>query len=221
MRAAASSSASGTPSRRWHIRATVNAFCSVSAKFGAACLARSTKSCTASLDSTSASGGAVPATIVGNESGRNCHVSSPLHPSGTRLVARIERRGQLRKRFPARSALASTRCSQLSRTRSRCLSRSASVRVATSERPGWSYTPRTEATVPRIRAGSDTEARSAIQAPAEYVRSTSAATRNARRVLPAPPTPVRVISLLVPSRSISSIDSCCRPMKLLISEGRL
>ena len=87
--------------------------------------------------------------------------------------------GQARSRASARRAQASSRCSQLSSTSSRCLGRRASARVASNGRPGSSRTPRAPATAWGTSAGSGSAARSTSHTPSAYAGRTSAATWSA------------------------------------------
>jgi len=158
-RAAASSIASGIPSRRRQIRAIVPAFSDVARNDGSMALARSRKSRVPSA-STSASTRR-DAVSSGSESEGMRVTVSPGTPSASRLVTTIRRSGTPRSSVSASSAQASIRCSQLSSTsrslRWRRLSRSAS-RI---DRCGASRTPTAVATVSAIRSGVARGARSA------------------------------------------------------------
>ena len=115
--AAASSIPSGRPSSRPQISLTAAASAAVILKSGRASRARSTKSSIASSAS---------------DSGGTRQISSPGTPIGARLVARIVSRGHAPSRSPVSTAHASTRCSQLSSTRS--TSRSPTNRASVSDR---------------------------------------------------------------------------------------
>ena len=183
--AAASSMASGIPSRRRHTVVTAGALASVSPKDGATAFALSTKSLTASYRAMSSG---VPTPLgSGEESGGTGKILSPPTPKASRLVARITRPAQERSSVPASSAHAPTRCSQLSRTRRISSPPRSSAIASVRERPGTSGTFRTLATACGARSGSETEASSANHAPSSKPSATSKATAEARRVLPVPP----------------------------------
>ena len=63
---------------------------------------------------------------VGKGSEGTRKIASPSMPSGSRLVARMRRRGQARSRVSASRAQASSRCSQLSSSRQRLPARAGS-----------------------------------------------------------------------------------------------
>ena len=90
-RAAASSIASGIPSRRWQREATASAFSPPSSNPGAACAARVANSRTDSASSDSSAG--APGTSLGRESDGTRQVTSPGTRSGSRLVASTVRFG--------------------------------------------------------------------------------------------------------------------------------
>ena len=102
-RAAASSMASGTPSRRAQISPTAAALSSVTAKSGRAWRARSVNKSMASSAS---------------DSDGTRQLTSPATPIASRLVASNVNRGAAPSRATTSSALASSRCSQLSSTTS-------------------------------------------------------------------------------------------------------
>ena len=221
-RAAASSSASGMPSSRAQTSATAAAFCAVTRKSGCAVAARSTNSRTASHRvSASAASAAGGSRGPGSDSEGTRKGVSPATPSSSRLVASTRTPGQPRRRASARRAAASTRCSQLSSTRSRRLGRSASESVAARGRPASSRTPRAAATAWGARAGSARGASSTSHTPSGYAGSTSAAARRARRVLPTPPAPVSVTRRWAPSSAATAASSRSRPTKLVSCRGRL
>jgi hypothetical protein len=116
MRVAASSSASGRPSRRRQISVTAVTLSSVSAKVGAAAVARWQNRAT---DGTTAAASAPPGVNGGGTgSGCNGRICSPSTPSGSRLVASTVNPGQSRTRLSTRPATAPSTCSQLSSRRS-------------------------------------------------------------------------------------------------------
>ena len=91
-------------------------------------------------------------------------------------------------------ALASSRCSQLSSTTSKCWLASAASKVVRMGWPGCSRTPTAVATVCGTSSGSVSGASSTSQTPSGYWSTSSAATWRLRRVLPQPPVPVSVSS---------------------------
>ena len=133
VRAAASSSASGMPSRRRHSAATL----SMSSMTAPARSARSQNMRTASESRCAASG----AEGSGSRSGATTRTSSPVTPSASRLVARTRTSGASRTTRPTTSAVASRTCSQLSTTRRSERGSSASTRRSQSETPWRGDTP--------------------------------------------------------------------------------
>ena len=161
--AAASSMASGMPSR-WAIsRATDAAFSSVSRKPGRIRAARSANSCAASTAPTRLAVSSPVRSIVG--SGASRHTASPSMSSGSRLVTSTDRCGQCCDRRSTRPATASSRCSQLSRRSSSDFGASACTSRSSMLRPGCSATPTAAATAPGTSPGSVSGASSTIQAP--------------------------------------------------------
>ena len=100
MRAAASSMASGKPSRRWQMSPTAREFLSVTPKSGRTRRARSANNATASS---------------ANDIEGTRQIVSPATPIGSRLVASNVNLRQASRSSMTRAALASSRCSQLSR----------------------------------------------------------------------------------------------------------
>jgi hypothetical protein len=148
-------------------------------------------------------------------------MSSPSTPRGSRLVATRVSFGQLRSRTLASEAHESTRCSQPSiTTRARRAARP-STRAFITGSPGFSAIPQAEATVCSNNRASPMAASSTSQAPPGYPSSTSAASLSARRVLPAPPGPVRVTRRDLRSRRRRSEIWCSRPTNELSWAGRL
>ena len=141
-RAAASSTASGKPSRRWQMAPTDA--CSSGATVPPASAARRRKRSTAPPD---------PAMPTG--SGWTGHTRSPSTSSGWRLVASTVTDDELRRIVATTSAAASRTCSQLSTTISPCsppaTARSSSS-MASSGRPGRSRAWHTAIATPRRRA---------------------------------------------------------------------
>ena len=86
-------------------------------------------------------------------SGASRQTASPSMSSGSRLVTSTTRCGQCRDSRSTRSATASSRCSQLSRSSSRALGASASTSRSSMPRPGCSATPTAAATAPAHQTG--------------------------------------------------------------------
>ena len=130
VRTAASSIASGTPSNRWHTRATASSFWPVSAKPGDTAAARCSNNVSASCRRGGASGPAGPAgragraglPAAGSDNGGTGQLCSPEIPNDSRLVARTRTPGAALNRLVTSRRLASNRCSQLSRINSSRLS---------------------------------------------------------------------------------------------------
>ena len=118
------------------------------------------------------------------------------------------------------SAAASSTCSQLSNTNNSRRPDSAWVMLAVTDRPACGVTPNTAATASGTAAGSPTGANSTSHTPSENSPVSSAATWIARRVLPTPPTPVRVTSRWARTCSASSFTAISRPTKLVVCTGR-
>ena len=133
-RTAASSNASGSPSRRRHRATTSAAFDGVSSNCGQAARPRSMKRRTASYWRTLS--GDDTRSSSGRGNGGTSTTVSPSIPSGSRLVDRILSSGHARSRLSARTAEASARCSQLSRMSSARLVARKSVSVLTGQRAG-------------------------------------------------------------------------------------
>jgi hypothetical protein len=101
-------------------------------------------------------------------------------------------REQARSKASARTAQASTTCSQLSRTKRISRSLRSSAIASVGERPGISRMLRTLATAWGTSQGSETGASSTHYTPSSKRAVASSATAEARRVLPMPPGPVSV-----------------------------
>ena len=157
----------------------------------------------------------------GTDSGGTVITCSPLTRNGSRLVARIHSLGADCSSVTASVATASTRCSQLSSTSSRCWPASRSESTSNGASLEWCRIPSVLATVSAIRLPLSSEPKSTSQTPSRKVRPTPAATRSARRVLPIPPGPVNVTSLDTESVCRTSASSCRRLTKLVTSTGRL
>ncbi len=196
----------GGGTRRRQMERTASASSGRRVNSGRTCRARSLNSSNASA---SPSGGTV-------------HVISPPIANGSRLVATILIAGAAVRRPAATSAAASTRCSQLSSTitalrLARCRP-TASARVPPDPD---SLTPRVTATWSQRNSPPESEDRSTNQAPSGNRSATAEANCSARRVLPAPPGPVRVSSRASDSRAAAWASSASRPTKRVSGTGRL
>src|SRR6516164_5006971 len=120
------------------------------------------------------------------------HNCSSLTPTPSRLVARIVTVAEAARTASTRSATLSTTCSQLSNTNSRTLPSNAAATDSVTVLPGCWVMPNTAATASGTAAGSVTAASSKNQTPSGNSSTRRAATSNASRVLPTPPTPVNV-----------------------------
>src|SRR5215472_7766585 len=218
-RTAASSSASGMPSSRRHRSRTAAAFSASTVNPGTTAAARSLSSPTASelwsrwTEISPSSGG--------SDIGGTTILTSPVTPSACRLVASSCSLGHALTRVTARTAQASSRCSQLSSTSSSRLPATYSVSEDSDRPPERSCTPSALKTAWVTSNGSWIDASWTSQAPSGNPRDISAAARSASRVFPAPPLPVRVSSRVVVSRRLTSRSSGRRPTKLVRSVGRL
>ena len=112
-------------------------------------------------------------------------------------------------------------CSQLSITSRSCRPPSASATVSMSAASPWGVIPSTVAMAAGTEAGSPIDASSTIHTPSVNSPATSAPTSRARRVLPTPPTPVRVTSRLDRTSSATSATTFSRPTSELSCCGRL
>ena len=143
IREAASSMASGIPSRRRQISTTAAASpSSPTVKRGDTCCARSTNKATAA-EST-------PAPTSSEGTG---HSRSSAMPSPSRLVATILVVAEAARMASIRSAAASSTCSQLSNTSSRTLPSRAAATLSATLRPGCWVMPSTAATASGTAAG--------------------------------------------------------------------
>ena len=207
--AAASSIASGRPSRRWQMLSTVAAFSLVTRNDGRTSCARCSNSWTASDPARADAVGA--RSLPGSDSGGTSQLSSPSTPSASRLVASRTRAGQAASRYSASWAAVSARCSQLSSTTSTRWSATCLAIASTASCPGVSGTPSWVATAWPAMAGSSIWASATQQAPLGKEASARCAEASASLVLPAPPGPVRVISRVRWSAWTMSSSSCSRP----------
>ena len=205
MRAAASSTASGSPSRRAQISSTADAFSSVSAKRGSAPRARSTKSATASSRSSGSSG----------------YSCSPETRSAERLVTRNERPGAPSSTSDSTGA-ASASCSKLSITSSAWRPARRSARFSASERSPLSFTATASAIAGSSSAGSRIASSATKKAPSTSSSARMFAASIASLVLPEPPGPVSVSTRVGPrSALVTSSSSRLRPTSVLARTGTL
>jgi hypothetical protein len=186
---------------------------------GTTARARTTNSRTASDWARRSTGRAAPRS--GTASGGTSHTVSPAIAKGSRLVAKIRRWGQAQRSRSASSAHGPTRCSQVSSTRRIAWERNASDSVTSSGRSGCSGSFRSEATACVARAGSLIAASSTSHAPSGNWPSAPDATSSASRVLPTPPVPTSVSSLVEARRCRTAATSRSRPTKLASWNGRL
>jgi hypothetical protein len=171
-RAAASSMASGSPSSRQQISATAGAFALSTAKSGLTARARSMKSRTASywISCSGVGGGSRRGRVRGGTG----YSRSARKRRGTRLVASTVTRGAEPRRDQT-AGPPSTRCSKLSRTRSRSrVARKSCSRPARECSPS-SRRPKAVAMAEGTRAGSAIAASGTKQTPSAKSSSTSAA----------------------------------------------
>ena len=178
---------------------------------------RSTNSCTVAL--VAARPRSAPSSGTGR--GRTGHSRSPSTASASRLVASRRTRGHDRTTSSANVPAASTRCSQLSSTRSSSFARRKSSSASPNGRPVRGATASAVATARGMPSYSITDARSQNQAPSGSRDATSAATWSASRVLPTPPTPIRVTSGPSATSSETRANSVSRPTKVVTGTGTL
>ena len=200
-RAAASSIASGMPSRCRQISPTIRSSPAFAARSGTCAPARSTKSRTES-------------SLV--ESGPIRHTSSFAKASGLRLVARMPTAGT---RPAPRSRVGQwrvARCSQLSRIRSACFAPRGARARRSGRRGSPPDTPSASAIAAATRRPFVAFERSAIQTPSAHSCASRRPSSTARRVLPMPPGPTMVSSPPAPtwpassSIAIVAADEGCR-----------
>ena len=216
-RAAASSMASGIPSRRREISPTAATFAGVSEKSPRAAVARWANKDTASL----APAAAMPAAAGGSDSGRSPKTCSPPTPSGCWLVARTRTPGQPRRMSAASAAATLARCSQLSSTSSSALLvRKNSTTLPAVDRPVRGRARNAARTACAIISPSPAACSSHSHAPSRKDGSWSAAACSARRVLPTPPGPVTVTSGDRAIAAASPASSSARPTNELSCTGR-
>ena len=143
---------------------------------------------------------------------RSC---SPSTARPSRLVASTTTPGHSRSIRVTSRATAPSRCSQLSSTNRSCLLASISRSESSSDCPLLLVRRNAAATASTTPSGSRTGASSTSHAPSRYSGSTSAATCNAKRVLPTPPTPV-----IVTTRDVLSCRSDPRDTSAVASDER-
>ena len=218
-RAAASSMASGRPSRRRAISATAAALAGVSAKSWRTALARSTNSCTGG-DEASASGSAV-AGSGGSASGGTAYSLSARSRRAIRQVARIVTPAQ-RASSSLRSRAASTTCSRLSRMSSHRSSPKWSTRACSGEAAPAISAPTSRPIAPRSPSGLVTDSSGTNATPAGKPSAVRSPTASASRVLPIPPGPVSVTSRAsgLRMRPVTSSIACSRPTSDVVATGR-
>jgi len=198
--------ASGSPSSRRQIERTASASSSRRLNWGRARRARSMKSSSAS---TSLNGG-------------TAQVTSPPTSSGSRLVATTFNAGAASSSPAVASAAESTTCSQLSSTTNAWRPERCPRTAWASVRPDpGSLTPRVVATWSHTKSPPDRGEKSTNQVPSGKSSAAAAARRSARRVLPAPPGPVRVSSRASASRAAAWANSVSRPTKRVSGAGSL
>ncbi len=198
------------PSRRRQISTTADdSASSPNTKSGFTARARSTNSSTAADPSAAATSS--------DGTGHNC--SAPTR-SPSRDVVMILIVVVWVRIVSTRSAAAPRRCSQLSNTSSRRRPERAWARLSVMVSPAWGVTPNAVATTSGTAAGSPTGANSTSHSPSANSPASSAATWIAMRVLPTPPTPVRVTSRWALTCSASSFTATSRPTKLVVCPGR-
>ncbi len=189
MRAAASSMARGSPSRRRTISTTSATLSGPRANPGRAAMARSTKSRAAGASAASAA----PAPSSGMASGRTRHTCSPGSPSTSRLVARMVTSGhQLRSRSDERGDGGSQMLAVVENQQGPARSQILDQGVLDGQMLALLYIDRGgDGGDGRCRVAAPVRARP--RRPRRRTRPTaSLASRMAIRVLPTPPGPVSV-----------------------------
>ena len=118
-------------------------------------------------------------------------------------------------------AAAPITCSQLSSSSSTsCLAASALATRSADAAPPLRSSLSAVATVTGTRSGSDRDASSATQTPSANSVIRCRPTSRPRRVLPTPPSPIKVTSRWVVTRSITSESSASRPISSDTGSGR-
>ena len=205
-RAAASSSASGSPSSRSQIRPIAVRSSASTSRSGRTDLARARNSSAASC---------------GSKGGTSIRCS-PRIRSGSRLVDSTPTRGAALSRS-ATTPPASSRCSKLSSTSKSSRRASALSSACSGDSPATGAISSTRDTSATITARSGIGARGTIHTPSRYWPTIAPATSSASLVLPAPPGPHSVSSRTSrPVRNSNARDiSSPRPMSAFSGVGRL
>ena len=193
VRAAASSSASGSPSSCQQMRTIASRFASVSANAGATAAARSTNSCTAGASPAALRSARVPRRSRGGIPRPSTRATcSPGIPSGWREVVMMRRAEQAASTRATSSPQASITCSQLSSTSS--VSGPPRLRATTSMLgpPATSPGRNAAATTCATSAASDTAVSSTHHAPPGVALRRRSARASPSRLLPEPPGPQRL-----------------------------
>ncbi len=204
--AAASSIARGMPSRRWQI-------CTIASRSRTGSTAAPTSSArTRNIDT------AAPSASVFRGSTRRTR--SPSMSNGSREVANTRAPGHVDTMAAATAPAASSRCSQLSRINNALRNRS----PATSELRPRSESPsisRRLCSVATSASGRSTVSSAANHTPPNPVACITRPTSSANRVLPTPPTPVRVTTRACPRWLTIDSTSSDRPKSVTATAGRL
>jgi hypothetical protein len=158
-----------------------------------------------------------PSSTLRDGTGERC---SALTHSPSRDVAIVVTPAVRARIVSTESAAAFSTCSQLSRTTSRRRPDRASAMASVTLWAPWGATRSAAATASGTAAGLFTGASSTNHAPSANSPTKSPATRSASRVLPTPPTPVRVTSRWLAANLTRSATSASRPTKLVVSDGR-
>ena len=207
------------PSSRRQISATAGALRSDRQNDGSTATARAMNRRTASNSARASSAMVWPGS--GTASAGIRYAVSPAMRSRSRLDASTFTFEPACSRRMARSAQASTRCSQLSRISSSVSSPTCFTMASTTDCPASSLRPSVAAKVCGTSVDSLTGAKSTNQTPSGNSSSSEPATCNERRVLPRPPAPTSVRSPVSPISFLTSANSRSRPMKALGCRGRL
>ena len=143
---------------------------------------------------------------------------SPYSRSAIRLVVSSRIAGQTTS-ILASNWTASSKCSKLSTSSSISRLCSASIRWVSAVSADGGARPSSRASVVAISAGSRTGATSMKATPSAKFPARSWAACRASRVLPVPPTPVRVTSREAPTAAATSARSRSRPISRVAGAG--
>ncbi len=218
-RAAASSIASGRPSRRRQMSTTPATLYASSTKRGSSAWTRSTNSWTAPKRSAAAE--SIASASPGTASGPSRNSCSPGTFSGSWLVTSNRTCGVRVNTACASRLDASSRCSQLSSTSSRCCGCNATINSSRRALPPRNCSPSVCPTLPGRNSGSASGASSTSHAPSGYRSTSKCAAACARRLLPMPPAPTTVTSRFDSASRCSISRSSSRPHSGSGSAGRL